>query len=277
MQHQLVETLRQFGLSAELYQLPGGSQPTFRVGHAVLKRVNETSLENNHSPQLIQWVADFTTGLEVRDVRLPQPIATMDGRWITDDGWTAWTFLDGQHAMLSDIPACITGIAAFHQALARIAKHPLMDDNRTPWGQAHQWCWGAPPPGIQPQLRPLIEQLYILRQPIQTAPFQLIHGDLNPENILIAPGLPPAILDFSPFWAPADFALAIFANWIGPRRGDAAVLKQFAHIPNFAQLLIRAALRMLLVMVVIDRLDDWETLSEKRAAELVIEYVASSA
>ena len=53
------------------------------------------------------------------------------------------------------------------------------------------------------------------------------------------------------------------------------MLEQFGHIPNFAQLLIRAALRMLLVMVMIDKLEDWGSSSEKRAAELVINYVTS--
>jgi hypothetical protein len=277
MQEQLTEILRQFGLRARFDQLPGGSQPTFRAGSAVLKRIKETSLENNHSPQLVQWIADFTTQVEMRGFRLPQPIATTDGRWITDDGWTAWTFLDGQHATTRDIPRCIEGITALHQALHGIPKHPLMDDNRTPWGKAHQWCWGPPPPAVQQQLQPLVQQLYALRQPIQPSPAQLIHGDLNPENILIAPGLFPAFLDFSPFWAPAGFALAIFANWIGPRRGDIAVLHYFEHIKDFKQLLIRAALRMLLVMVAIDGLDDWEISSEKRAAELVIQYVTSNA
>lgn len=273
MQAHLIETLRQFDLPIELHQLPGGSQPTFRAGNAVLKRVKETSLENNHSPQLIQWIADFTPNLQQDGFRLPQPIATTNGSWITEDGWTAWSFLEGRHATVGDILSCIAGISAFHRALQAIPKHPLMDDNRTPWGEAHQWCWGAPPPTIQPQLQPLVERLYALRQPIQPSPAQLIHGDLNPENILIAPGLSPAFLDFSPFWAPADFALAIFANWIGPRRGDASVLQHFAHIPDFDQLLTRAALRMLLVMVVFGDLDDWETCSEKRAAEIVIDYV----
>lgn len=277
MHDHLTATLHQFGLSAPPDQLPGGSQPTFRVGKAVLKRVKETSLENNHSPQLIQWIAEFTPRLAMYGFRLPQPITTTDGRWITDEGWTAWSFLEGQHATAQDIPQCIAGITAFHQALRAIPKHPLLDDNRTPWGKAHQWCWGALPTAVQPQLQPLVQALAALRQPIQTSPPQLIHGDLNPENILIAPGLPPAFLDFSPFWAPAEFALAIFANWIGPRRGDDTVLTHFAHIPDFNQLLLRAALRMLLVMVVIDDLDDWERSSEKRAAEIVVEYVRRTA
>lgn len=123
MQDQLAETLRLFGLSAELDQLPGGSQPTFRAGSAVLKRIKETSLENNHSPHLSQWIADFTTQLTTPGCRLPQPIPTTDGRWITDTGWTAWTFLDGQHARPNDIPLCIDGIVALHHALQAIPKH----------------------------------------------------------------------------------------------------------------------------------------------------------
>jgi hypothetical protein len=65
----------------------------------------------------------------------------------------------------------------------------------------------------------------------------------------------------------------MFANWIGPRRGDIAVLRHFAAIQDFRQLLIRAAIRMLLVMAVSDNLGGWETSTEKRAAELVIQTV----
>lgn len=272
MNQQLATAFHAFGLADTPAQLPGGSQPIFRIGSVVLKRIHETALENNHSPQLAQWIADISARLEPRGFRLAQPIAAADGRWITDDGWAAWRFLEGRPASSADIPSCIAAIIALHQALQGIDRHPLMDDNRTPWGIAHRQCWGAPPAAIQPQIRPLISQLYALRQPIQTSPSQLIHGDLNVENILIADGQPPAFLDFSPFWAPAEFALAIFANWAGPRRGDSAALRQFAHIPNFTQLLIRAALRMLLVMVAIDRLGGWDRSAEKRAAELVVAY-----
>jgi fructosamine-3-kinase len=94
-----------------------------------------------------------------------------------------------------------------------------MDDNCTPWGYAQRACWGQRPATLPAQLRHLVERLYALRQPVTVLQWQLIHGDLNPENLLIAPGFAPAILDFSPFWGSPEFALAIFANFIGPRRG----------------------------------------------------------
>jgi hypothetical protein len=57
--HHLLHVLRAFDLDAELAARPGDSTQTFRAGNAVLKRIKETSLENNHSPELIQWIADF--------------------------------------------------------------------------------------------------------------------------------------------------------------------------------------------------------------------------
>ncbi|MDQ3701527.1 MAG: hypothetical protein M3442_11500, partial [Chloroflexota bacterium] len=78
---------------------------------------------------------------------------------------------------------------------------------------------------------------------------QVIPGDLNPDNLLIGPegaGLAPGIIDMTPYWRPAGYAAAVAAYWLGPYRGRADVLRHFAHVPHFPQLLVRAALRMLL-------------------------------
>ena len=256
--HRISQVLREFNLTEHPLLLPGGSTQTFRVGNAVLKRIRETSLENNHSLILIQWIADFSLRLHEDGFRVPKPLPTVDNTWITPDGWTAWTFLEGRHASRADIPECIPAIVAFHKALKPISKHPLMDDNRTPWGKADRWCWGEKPAFVEPKLRSLVDQHYALRQPVDDLEFQLIHADLSPEIILIAPGLSHAFLDLSPFWGPPEFALAIFANFSGPRRGDASVLKYFEAIPQFDQLLIRAGIRMLLVMEAVrSDVDSW--------------------
>jgi hypothetical protein len=65
----------------------------------------------------------------------------------------------------------------------------------------------------------------------------------------------------------------MYANWVGPRQGDLSVLQYFEHMKAFDQMLLRASIRMLLVMHVLGDLDDWETCSEKKAAELVSNYV----
>jgi hypothetical protein len=82
--------------------------------------------------------------------------------------------------------------------------------------------------------------------PLRLRP-QLIHGDLNPDNILVASDAPPALIDMAPYWRPAGFALAVLAYWLGPAVGNSTVLTGFEAVPAFDQLLVRAALRSVLV------------------------------
>ena len=271
----LQPALAEFGLTGEPRPLAFGTTQTYRIGDVVLKQIHETSLENNHSPQLASWIADFSSRVVQDGFRLPQPLRNLSGEWITPSGWTAMTYLPGRYPTAEDLPACIAGVAALHKAIRLVPKNPLMDDNRTAWGFAQRHSWGEMPDrALQPQLAELVERLYALRRPIQTAPWQVIHGDISPENILIAPGQPPAFIDFSPYFAPPEFAIALLAHFAGPRRFNMAVLAAFERLPNFKQLLIRAALRMLLVVSALDGLDGWDESEEKWAAEHIIQYVS---
>ena len=82
---------------------------------------------------------------------------------------------------------------------------------------------------------------------------QVIHGDLT-ANVLFEAGLPPAVIDFSPYWRPAGFALAVIVAdalvWGG---ADREVLALVADEPEFAQLLLRALMRRLLEVELHDR------------------------
>jgi hypothetical protein len=102
-------------------------------------------------------------------------------------------------------------------------------------------AWGARDPGsvlaaapapLAGQLRSLLAALRPVRLPAQ-----LIHGDLG-GNVLFAPGQPPAVIDFSPYWRPAGLALAIAAvdalTWSG---ADPAILGDLADQPELDQLL----------------------------------------
>jgi len=54
-------------------------------------------------------------------------------------------------------------------------------------------------------------------------------------------------LGFVPNKHPSAYAIAVFAYWIGPVRGDFAILNRFAYIPDFDQLLLRDAISKLMV------------------------------
>ncbi|MCP4540566.1 MAG: phosphotransferase [Chloroflexi bacterium] len=269
------EHVRQaYRLTGSAHRLTGGSQDAYRAGDVVVKRLVSTSLENPHSFQLAAWLVEQIVDITEDGFRIARPVASCDGAWMTGDGWMAWTFIEGRQASDKDVPAIIDAVRALHRALRSIPKHPLLDQNNSAWGFAHDHCLGSCPDWVHPVLKDWIDALYAKRRPLQPMACQIIHGDLNHENILIAPGLPPGFIDLTPFWASVDFALAMFANWIGPRRGDPSVLRHFEDVPQFDQLFIRAAIRMLLVVSDLDGVEGWETSSEKAAAEIVLDYVS---
>jgi uncharacterized protein (TIGR02569 family) len=263
--------LEAFGIAGTPRRLSGGTRPVYRVGNAVFKLLHQTSLENSRSLRLYEWLAPYLHDAREDGYRLAKPIPLKRGGWLTRDGWTAWTYVEGTPATAADIPACIDAIRALHAAVREVPKHPLLEANTTVFGQADRACWGDRPAQVAPEVEPLVAALYALRRPIEGLIDQLIHGDLNPGNILVAPGQPPAFIDVAPFWRPVEFALGMFANWIGPREGNRAALDAFVTVPHFDQLLIRAAIRMLLIMTDVT---DFAATSERRAAEIVLDYVS---
>jgi hypothetical protein len=261
---------RVFGLDGPAHPLSGGTRPAYRVDKVVLKQLHIEAFETEHSLVLAPWLADHLAQVKEIGFRLARPLPAADGRWVLDDGWTAWSYVSGHSPQAGDVPQVISASRALHRAVQHVPKHPLLDENTTAWGFAHRYCWQPGPPRVHPRLAGLVGRLYRRYRPLPPLPGQLIHGDLNMENIRIAVGLRPGFIDFTPYWAPADFALAMLANWLGPRRGDVTILRHFDGIPHFYQLLLRAAVRMLLIVSELDGVSGWEHAPEKRAAELVL-------
>ena len=78
----------------------------------------------------------------------------------------------------------------------------------------------------------------------------MVHGDLNYNNILVAPGLAPGFVDMGgPYVRPPEFALAVAAYWLGPYKRNEAVLGHFAGVRELEQMLVRVALRQLVGVV----------------------------
>ncbi len=268
-----------FDLAGDPVPLAGGTVRVYRVGDQVLKPFNAGALEHPRSLELLPWLAEQLAAVQADGFRLSRPIPARDGRWAVEDEnegihWTVWPYLAGRvMAVEDDVPAVIKAIYALHEALRNFKPHPLLAENDNPWGVADRHCWGNRPTWIHPIIAPLADQLYAQIEPLPDLPRQLIHSDLNLNNILIAPDAPPGFIDLTPVFAPVDFAVAIFANWLGPRRGDVTCLRYFESIPHFKQLLLRASLRMLLVVSELHGVDDWR--EEQLAAELVLAYVQS--
>jgi hypothetical protein len=77
-------------------------------------------------------------------------------------------------------------------------------DLRTdPWSWADRATWGEVPRVVQPELREVVERLHAAPPPTGRA--TLVHGDLT-GNVLLEPGEPPTVIDFSPYWRPPLYA-----------------------------------------------------------------------
>lgn len=232
------ELERSFAIDGQLARLPSGEGRTYRAADVIYRR--DPNLEEN------TFIGELYRSIEQHGFRVPLPLQSTPGTWTTPEGWTAWTFVSGQPATTADLAQVIPAIQAFHRALAHVERPAYLDRRDSPYDRADWLAW-SDAPEIDELVSGLIAPLMQRKRDVSGLRSQLIHGDLNEQNILVAPGLPPALIDMTPYWRPPEFALAVLAFWIGPYRGDADVLPLFAAIPAFDQMLIRMALRTIFV------------------------------
>lgn len=257
-------TLAAFGLAGEEpIALPYGEHRSYRVGNAVLKRLHGGSAE------VVGWDADLRAGLHEDGFRIARPLPVQGGGWVSEDGWSASAYLEGGHDYRRHVAACVAAITRYHAALRTQPRPRFFDTADDPYRRADRHAFGERPARVHPDLEAQLDALYAIRRPLAGIKDQLIHGDLNPGNLLIADGQPPGIIDIAPYWRPAAFALAVFAYWIGPWRDRPDLLADIARVEHFDQLLIRAGIRMLLIMSESGRLTDMERYT--RATAMIVE------
>jgi len=177
--------LAAFGVEGEPEPLPGGRGSSWRVGGLVLKPLDRPAYE-------LPWQADVLGSVEGIRVAVPRPEVV--------DGWTAATFVEGRH-----VPGRWREIIAvgeeLHRALAHVPRPDAILDGRTdPWAVADRVAWDGEPFAAVADVLDALE-------PIE-ARSQLVHGDLT-GNVLFHDELPPAVIDFTPYWRPPEFASAV--------------------------------------------------------------------
>ena len=234
--------LEAFAVTDTPHRLPGGEERTYRAGDVVLRRENPDEVPD------AEFAAALFDGIQSSpEFRLARPIRTADGGWTTPDRWTAWTFVEGSEAQPEDAAEMVRAIEAFHCAIASVPCPPYLRERALVYDRADRGAFGDLPRDVDPRMRPLLDDLCALRLPLAGLRDQVIHGDANAANILVAPGLPPAIIDLAPYWRPPEFALAVSALWMCGYHQHIEAFAAFEHAREFDQLLLRALIRTLLV------------------------------
>jgi uncharacterized protein (TIGR02569 family) len=247
--------------------LPGGEGRTYKAGDVILKHLKNDSIE------FANWSADLFDRIEESGFRVSRPIKASSGEWVTPDGWSAWTYMEGNHNYEGHIEESVSAIKSFHDAIKDFSPPKSFYKWDSPYVRADKYAWGEKPKIVHPQLEGVVEKLYAVRQPLDM-PDQLIHGDLNPDNILLSHDSYPVIIDIAPYLRPSDFGIAVYAYWIGAYRYKPEDLDYFKNIPNFKQLLVRAGIRMLLIMSEFNKVT--EMTRYERATEIVENFASNN-
>jgi hypothetical protein len=101
-----------FGAEPPFEPLRGGEGRTFAAGEIVVRHEDDPT------------DAAFIAGVYERVAsspafRVPRPIRTTDGAWLTQSGWSAWTFVSGKASAAADLPRVIPAVEAFHCGCGR--------------------------------------------------------------------------------------------------------------------------------------------------------------
>lgn len=209
--------------------LSGGEGRSWRAGDIVLKPL-DLSIDE------LEWQADVLGRIRADAFRVSPPLRASDGA-VSFDGWYASPFLVGQHE-ISRWTDIIRAGEAFHVAIAVEPRPPFLDARTDPWAIGDRVAWGELPVSDFTGAKH-VTRLASARRPI-SAPSQVVHGDLT-GNVLFAEELAPAIIDLSPYWRPAPFAVAIVVADALVREGaDVSLVAQVGHIKHFDQYLVRS-------------------------------------
>lgn len=220
-----------FGASGTPESLAGGEGTSWRAGDVVLK-----PLQASASVEEVEFHARLFDSVEPDGFRVPRQLRARDGAVVVD-GWTAAEYLEGRHEARRWPDVIVVG-ERLHAAIAHVSRPAFIERRTDRWAIGDRVAFGELPLADFLHVKHLPRLAAALR-PIN-APNQLVHGDLT-GNVLFHETLPPAIIDFAPYWRPRAFGAAVVVAdamlWEG---ADETLLDGVAHIDDFPQYLLRA-------------------------------------
>ena len=228
-----------FGSSEKPVLLAGGQGTAYRVGSIVVKPAG--NIEEAF------WVAElFHTMPTTPEVRFPKPVRSVSGNWI-EHGFVAWIFMEGEE-MGEHYLEKLQASRVFHKALKDISEPAFASLDDSIYAVADRKVWQDTDLNYPEDFLASIKSMLSLVEPVDL-PKQLIHGDLC-GNIVIHSKLPPAIIDFSPYWRPTAFAEAVML--VDALAWDRSVkagelFEIFSSILHIRQLSLRAVLRRIFI------------------------------
>lgn len=222
--------LSAFGLAADRPErLDSGA--VWLCGDAVLNRVRDR--------QHAVWLAGVLGRIEAPELRIARPMRSTDGRTLIG-GWQAYRYLSGTPQIRPD--ELIRTSLRLHEATEPLGEKPPLSSRGDIGAAADRLAWGEEETELDENNGGRwFEVLAGARKPV-SLPDQLVHGHLC-GNVLFDEDASPGIVDFEPYYRPAEWAAAVVAvDVLAAGAADAQVLRRWSHLPAWPQLLLRAIL-----------------------------------
>ena len=197
--HPPLTVLRAFGVKGPARPLAGGQGTSWAAEDLVFKP---------DGGPLHEWLAGALADVTPDGFRLAMPVCTRDGAWVVE-GWSATRCVQGSepdYSAVSTWREILTAGRALHQALAHLDRPAFPDTRRDWWARADKAAWGERAIRFLPEFAAPARRLQGALEPLGRP--QIVHADLT-NNVLFAPGLPPAIIDISLYWRPPPYAEGI--------------------------------------------------------------------
>jgi hypothetical protein len=191
------------------------------------------------------WVCEVYAAWDSPEVRVPEPVAPrrgIGGTCWSVDGWAAHVYVTGRDAdLVHELPRVKDASDAFHANLGDLPRPDFMGVRNDPWAFGDRVAWEAAKPEGDQETLEVIGALSDHLTPVTSAA-QPIHGDILP-NVLVADGLPPAVIDWPVYFRPVAMANAIAVTDALTFRGaPLALLDEWETGEDWNQMLIRALL-----------------------------------
>jgi uncharacterized protein (TIGR02569 family) len=151
------------------------------------------------------WLGESLAGVQPEDVRIAKPVRSRRGSW-RHEGWGATQWVEGadpKGAATTRWAGILEAGRAFHRAVAHLPRPACLDERRDSWATADRAAWGEGPAQVHSAFAAVARRIWNVLEPLGRP--QLVHGDLT-GNVLFTPGLPPAVIDLSPYWRPPEYA-----------------------------------------------------------------------
>jgi len=257
------EVLKSFGTFEKPINLSGGQGQNFRSGNIVLK----PTIDNEET----NWLTKFYSSFKSDKFRFPIPIKSRNGEYVIQ-GWQAWELLEGNH-FFDSWDEIIKFCFKFHDLISSIPKPDYFDRrDQNPWVIADKFVWEDCNVKFDSSIQ---EQVEKLRSAIKNIEIhnQLIHGDFG-GNILFSNNYPPAVIDFSPYWRPVEFAVGIvIADAIVWGNAKFSLIDKYCSNEIMYQNLLRAELRRVVELQALKNIYKIDKLNEIDAHIKIISYL----